>query len=196
MENEQNIVYFATGNNNKFKEVSEIFQNQNLKFSLKQSTIELIEVQANTCKEVALYKLNSIIDKIDDSVFVEDAGFFVDEPLNGFPGVYSSYVYKTIGNEGILNLISDFNKTKAHFTAVISFYFKPLDKIFTFEGIVNGSIATTIRGKGGFGFDPIFIPESNPEITFAELSTIEKNKLSHRGKALNSLVNFLKKCES
>ena len=192
MDKDNNIIYFVTGNNNKFEEVSEVFENENLNYFLKQSTIEPVEIQADSCKQVAEFKLNSVKEKIDESFFVEDAGFFVDEPLKGFPGVYSSYVFKTIGNEGILKQISNFNNTSAHFSAVIALYFKPLRKNFIFEAKVHGKLAKQLRGKGGFGFDPIFIPDSCPEFTFAELTTKEKNKISHRGKALKLLIKFLK----
>ena len=62
-----------------------------------------------------------------------------------------------------------------------------------FEGNIEGRVSDTIRGQGGFGFDPIFIPNILPNKTFAELTTIEKNKISHRGQALEKLIEFLKK---
>ena len=145
-----------------------------------------------TAKNGNVIGLKSVKDKIEGSFFIEDAGFFVDQPLNGFPGVYSSYVMNTIGNEGILNLIHDFGSSKAHFSAVIALYYKPLNKIITFEGEVKGRVSETIRGAHGFGFDPIFIPEMLPNSTFAELSMSEKNEVSHRSIALNKLINFLK----
>jgi XTP/dITP diphosphohydrolase len=100
---------------------------------------------------------------------------------------------KTIGNEGILKLIDDFKQSEAHFTSVIAFYFKPLKKSFCFEGTVKGKVSNTIRGSGGFGFDPIFLPYDSPNKTFAELSTDEKNSISHRGKAWRKFIEFLKK---
>lgn len=192
MRNEPSMIYFITGNENKFNEVLKIFQNEDVNYELHQRDIETVEIQANNIKEVALFKLNSVKEKIKGSFFIEDAGFFVDLPLNGFPGVYSSYVMKTIGNEGILNLIKDFENTKAHFSAVIALYYKPLNKILTFEGKVKGKVSNAIRGKHGFGFDPIFIPDELPKCTFAELNMSEKNKISHRSKALNKLIKFLK----
>ncbi|MFX0029243.1 MAG: non-canonical purine NTP pyrophosphatase, partial [Candidatus Hermodarchaeota archaeon] len=134
MTDEEHIIHFVTGNKNKFLEVFEIFKNKKIEYKLIQNTIKTIEIQAQTLKEVALYKLNSIKSNIEGSFFIEDAGLFVDIPLNGFPGIYSSYVLKTIGNEGILKLINNFKDSKAHFSAVIAFYFKPLDKIMLFEG--------------------------------------------------------------
>ena len=194
MENEETEkIMFITGNINKFKEVGRIFHHENLNYSLEQLNLEPIEIQADTIKDVALFKLNSIKEQCNNSFFVEDAGFFIDKPLKGFPGVYSSYVYKTIGNNGILKLIDDFENSKAHFEAIFALYFKPLDKIFTFKGEIEGKISQNIRGKEGFGFDPIFIPDINPNKTFAELSMKEKNEISHRGQALRKLILFLKK---
>ena len=193
MTNNENTVYFITGNKYKFQEVSEIFKKKKIKYDLEQRDIKTTEIQAQKLKDVALFKLNSVKHKIKGSFFVEDAGFFVDIPLEGFPGAYSSYVLKTIGNEGILKLINDFNRSVAHFSAIIAFYFKRIDKILFFEGMVEGKVSKTIRGKGGFGFDPIFIPNIIPDKTFAELSTKEKNKISHRGQALGKLLEFLEK---
>ena len=123
MTEKENTIHFVTGNRNKFLEVLEIFKNKKIKFDLAQSTIETLEIQATTLREVALYKLNSVKTKINGSFFVEDAGFFVDIPLDGFPGIYSSYVLRTIGNEGILKLINKFDKPVAHFSAIIALYF-------------------------------------------------------------------------
>ncbi|MFW9894179.1 MAG: RdgB/HAM1 family non-canonical purine NTP pyrophosphatase [Candidatus Thorarchaeota archaeon] len=192
MNKEYNTIYFVTGNTHKFNEGLEFFTNANVSFKLRQKDIETVEIQAKTLKDVALFKLNSVKPKIESSFFIEDAGFFVDIPLKGFPGVYSSYVLNTIGNEGILRLINDFENTKAHFSAIISLYFKPLDTIKLFEGIVSGRVSKEIKGKMGFGFDPIFIPDSIPKNTFAELSVHQKNQISHRGQAMGKLIKFLK----
>lgn len=186
------ILYFITGNINKFNEISKLFKEANLNLKIEQLDIDPVEIQADIIKEVALFKLNNIKDKVDGSFFVEDAGFFVDKPLNGFPGVYSSYVFKTIGNEGILKSIEKFEKSEAHFAAAIALYFKPLDKTIVFEGIVKGKVSSKMRGAHGFGFDPIFIPEEIPDKTFAELPMEKKNEISHRGRALKKLISFLK----
>jgi XTP/dITP diphosphohydrolase len=193
MDKETKIIYFVTGNSHKFREVSEIFEDVSSNYKVVQKDLKPTEIQAETLKEVAYFKLNNVKQKIDGSFFIEDAGFFVDVPLDGFPGIYSSYVLSTIGNEGIIRLIDDFERSKAHFSAVIAFYFKPLDKVLFFEGKIRGKVSDTIKGKGGFGFDPIFIPELIPDKTFAELPLKEKNKISHRGQALMKLLEFLKK---
>lgn len=192
MNKNQNIMYFVTGNINKYKEVSDLFKKENVKYQLKQIDIKTVEIQADTMKDVAQYKLESIKGKINGSYFIEDAGFFVDTPLNGFPGIYSSYVMKTIGNKGILKLIDDFENSKAHFSSVIAVYSEPFDENLIFEGKIYGKVSKNIRGSGGFGFDPIFLPDVLPDKTFAELTTGEKNKISHRGQAWNKFINFIK----
>jgi XTP/dITP diphosphohydrolase len=195
MKQEDNLIYFVTGNNYKFKEISDLFSRENLNFNLKQGNIKTIEIQTANLKEVAIFKLNSVRGQINGSYFIEDAGFFVDKPLNGFPGVYSSYIMKTIGNEGVLRLIDDFENTDAHFTSIIALYYKPLDRNYFFEGVVHGKISETMRGSGGFGFDPIFLPDVKQNMTFAELTTEEKNRISHRGIAWTNFIKFLKENE-
>lgn len=193
MEKEDPIIYFVTGNVHKFNEIFDLFSKENIKYNLKRKDLETIEIQTIDLKKVALFKLNSIKGQINGSYFIEDAGFFVDTPLNGFPGVYSSYVMETIGNKGILRLIDDFDTTKAHFTSVIALYFKPLDKNLFFEGTVQGKISKSMIGSGGFGFDPIFLSNEISNKTFAELTTEEKNKISHRGRAWSKFIEFLRK---
>jgi len=191
MGNKNTLITFITGNAHKFNEVRNIFETKKVNYQLKQLDLNPIEIQAENIKEVAKYKLNSIRNQVNGSCFIEDAGFFVDSPLHGFPGVYSSYVFKTIGNEGILKLVDDVENPTAHFSAIIALYFEPLDKTFLFEGDVVGKVSRQIRGSEGFGFDPIFIPNEIPEKTFGELPTKQKNEISHRGKALEKLIKFL-----
>jgi len=191
MKQEKAIIYFITGNNHKFNEIKKLFQKEELGYELKQKTIATTEIQASSIKEVALFKLNSVNKIPNNSYFVEDAGFFIDVPLKGFPGVYSKFVLNTIGNEGILKLISDYENTSAHFEAAIALYFQPLNEIIVFKGTVEGKVSGKIRGTGGFGFDPIFIPKEMPTSTFAELTTEEKNSVSHRGKAWKKMFEFL-----
>jgi len=192
MKKEEDVIYFITSNNYKFNEIKKLFEYEKIPYQLKQLNLETIEIQTESIRENASFKLNSVKSKANCSCFIEDAGFFVDKPLNGFPGVYSSYVMKTLGNKGILRLIEDFERTQAHFTTVIAFYFDPLGKDYFFEGDVHGKVSNTIRGSGGFGFDPIFLPNDTPNKTFAELTTEEKNKISHRGKAWKKFLAFLK----
>jgi XTP/dITP diphosphohydrolase len=192
MKRKNEDLFFITGNSNKFNEIQQLFKKETIKYNLSKKDLKTIEIQAETTKSVADFKLNSVKNEISGSSFVEDAGFFVDSPLNGFPGVFSSYVMKTIGNKGILKLIDNFEETKAHFSAIIALYFKPMHKLVFFEGRVDGKLSSIQRGVQGFGFDPIFIPNEIPTKTFAELTTSQKNSISHRGKAWMKLIDFLK----
>ncbi|MCQ5375520.1 MAG: non-canonical purine NTP pyrophosphatase, partial [Methanomassiliicoccales archaeon] len=110
--------------------------------------------------------------------------------LKGFPGVYSSYVFKTLGCTGILKLMRDVEDREAYFQCCIGCIID--NKEIMVSEKVYGRISTEERGEGGFGFDPIFIPEGEIR-TFAEMSIEEKNRISHRGKAISTLVNELKK---
>ncbi len=192
MDDGKDTIYFITSNNYKFNEIEIMFQKEKISFILRQNTVDTKEIQATSVKEVALFKLNSVKGKLNNSYFIEDAGFFIDIPLKGFPGVYSKFVLNTIGNKGILKLIDNFKNTKAHFETVIALYFQPKNKTLLFEGSVEGKVSETIRGTNGFGFDPIFISNEIPTNTFAELTTEEKNSVSHRGKAWKKLIAFLK----
>jgi len=193
MKKKNDLLSFVTGNTHKFDEVQTIFKNYHLTYKLKQIDLNPIEIQADSLQKVAEYKLYSIKSKIDGSFFIEDAGLFIDYPLNGFPGVYSSYVFKTIGNKSIIRLIDDYEDSKAHFSAIIALYFEPEDQELFFKGKIEGRISSEIRGTEGFGYDPIFIPNEIPDKTFGELSVDQKNTVSHRGRALEKLINFLKK---
>ncbi len=192
MNNKNQQLFFITGNSHKYNEISKIFKRENINYDLTQLDLNPIEIQANDLKEVALYKLNSIKTKVKGSFFVEDAGLFINYPLNGFPGVYSSYIFKTIGNNGILKLLTNIDNSKAHFKSIIALYFEPLEKNYIFEGKVEGIISKMIRGSQGFGYDPIFIPKNNPQKTFGEMRIEEKNNISHRSKAITKLIQFLK----
>ena len=115
--------------------------------------------------------------------FIEDAGFFIDDVCKGFPGVYSSYVMKTIGYDGILKILGKNIERKAHFESVIA-YIDEFYQIRIFKGINEGIVASEAKGNSGFGFDPIFISNDTPKRTFAELSMEEKNKISSRRRGL------------
>jgi len=130
-----------------------------------------------------------LANKLKEIFFVEDAGLFI-RALNGFPGPYSSFVYKTIGIRGILKLLNDVSDRTAFFKSVIGLWCN--DHIEIFEGVVEGHITKEPRGAGGFGFDPIFIPKGCKK-TFAEMSVDEKNLFSHRAKASEQMIGFLKR---
>ncbi|TXT60335.1 MAG: dITP/XTP pyrophosphatase [Promethearchaeota archaeon] len=193
MKKNKRTLSFITGNFHKFTEIKQILEQKEIDYQLLQQNLSPSEIQADSLQEVAKIKLNSVKDRVEGSFFIEDAGFFVDSPLNGFPGVYSSYVFKTIGCEGIVKLIDDFERSRAHFSSIIALYFEPKNEDIYFEGRVEGRVSEKPQGSGGFGFDPIFIPEGFPDKTFAEISLEHKNQISHRGKALDKLIQYLNK---
>jgi len=119
-------------------------------------------------------------------MIVEDAGLFINT-LNGFPGPYSSYVYRTLGIDGTIKLINDKDDKKAEFRSIVAFGDSSIIK--TFQGVVRGMISIQPRGRSGFGFDPIFVPKGS-EKTFAEMSLEDKNRYSHRAIALKKFARW------
>ncbi|MHA1474584.1 MAG: XTP/dITP diphosphatase [Promethearchaeota archaeon] len=188
----QKTLRFVTGNSHKYQEIKDAIQKNFPNFEVLQSNEELLETQADSLEEVALFKVNSVKNQVKIPYFIEDAGFFVDDVCNGFPGVYSSYVMKTIGYDGILKILGDSTSRKAHFESVIAYIDKD-EKVHIFKGINYGKVSIESRGSSGFGFDPIFISDETPGITFAELKLEEKNQISHRRRSLDKLIEFLKK---
>lgn len=187
----KSIIYFVTGNKHKYTEVKPLIESHLPLYELVQSNEPLQEIQADTLEDVAQFKVNSVKGKINGEYFIEDAGFFVDDQIHGFPGVYSSYVMKTIGWQGILHLLGQSPSRNAHFESVIAFVDKAY-QIHFFKGINEGTVALEGKGKSGFGFDPIFLSKDSPTKTFAELSLEEKNRISHRSRAMQKFLEFLK----
>jgi XTP/dITP diphosphohydrolase len=132
----------------------------------------------------------SLSSYVAENVFVEDAGIFINA-LSGFPGVYSRYVFDTIGNKGILKLLDGSENRSARFVAVIGY--KPGDggSIKLFKGEVRGFVSLFPKGESGFGYDPIFVPEGFKR-TFGE-DTIIKSQVSHRKRAAEGLMKYLKR---
>jgi len=176
-------VIFVTSNEGKFREAKSIGE----KYGIEVEWIkeEYLEPQGNDLKEIAKKSAELLANKIKKPFFIEDSGLFIPA-LKGFPGPYSSFVFKTIGNEGILKLMEGVEDRRAYFLAVVAFF--DGKNVLTFEGRVDGRIATEMRGDKGFGFDPIF--EYNGR-TFAEMGE-EKNEVSHRRRALEALFSYLK----
>ncbi|HEX5904776.1 MAG TPA: RdgB/HAM1 family non-canonical purine NTP pyrophosphatase [Candidatus Nitrosocosmicus sp.] len=174
------MLYFVTSNDNKFREIKELLNYcDSPRLFLQHRKMKLKEIQSNSLEEVAKVKANHAFELIGDEVIVEDDGLFI-ESLNDFPGVYSSFVFDTLGNDGILDLLKNKKNRKATFKSIIAFYNGKTAKIFS--GQVRGLISEYIF-KEGWGFDPIFIPE-NMGIPFGQMDLNSKNKYSHRRLAL------------
>ncbi len=156
-------------------------------FHIEQLKLDYPEVQADTLKEVVKGSLEWLSRRSEDNLLVDDSGLFV-ESLGGFPGVYSSYVFRTVGCRGVLKLLQDSDDRGARFEACFGLLRGGESLIF--EGHCPGVIGAEERGGGGFGFDPIFVPEGETR-TFAQMSLTEKNALSHRGLAVEELAQYL-----
>jgi len=181
-------VYFVTSNKGKFLEAKEKLSAINIE--VVQNNLGYPEPQADTLEEVARFGVEDVQKRFDKPFFLEDAGLFVDS-LNGFPGVYSAYVFRTIGYTGILKLLGGIDERKAVFRSVIAYKETNKNPMF-FVGECRGTIVTKELGTHGFGFDPIFVPMGEKK-TFAQMDINEKNRFSHRSKSLEKLIDFLKK---
>lgn len=176
--------YFATHNEHKLQEASAALSQY--KVSVKAlEHFEKLEIQHTSLEEIAKTALILIIQNTDKLVFVEDSGLFVHQ-LNGFPGPYSSYVFDTLGAEGIIKLMDGAKTRKAEFRSSVAF--GTAGKILTsFSSVTEGNITLEPKGTSGFGFDPIFVPMWTNK-TFAQMELKEKNVYSHRSKALTKLA--------
>ncbi|MEM2341283.1 MAG: XTP/dITP diphosphatase [Candidatus Bathyarchaeia archaeon] len=182
------LIFFATGNINKFNEARRILAEYNIAVAMLK--VKTLEVQDDNIENIAKISVLNISREINLPVIVEDAGLFI-EALNGFPGPYSSYVYRTIGINGILKLMSGVKNRRAQFKSTVAFC-DLNGNVRCFNGVSNGRIAESPRGNMGFGFDPIFEPEEEPNKTFGEMTIEEKNVFSHRARALKMFAEWYK----
>lgn len=184
---------FATHNANKAKEVQAMLGDDFWVKTLTNIGVhdEIPETQ-NTLEGNAHQKSSFIYQANHVNVFSDDTGLEV-EALNGEPGVFSArYAGDQKDNDAnmdlLLSKLESHSNRKAQFRTVISLYYN--DQHHYFEGIVKGEINVSRSGDKGFGYDPIFTPEGYSK-TFAEMNAEEKNAISHRGRAIRKMVDFL-----
>lgn len=176
-------IKFVTSNKGKFEEFNRIAKEHNIE--IEWVRMEYLEPQGDSLEFVAKKSAEILAGSLDPPFFIEDSGLFI-KALKGFPGVYSSYVFKTIGNEGILKLMKGVEDREAKFVCVIAYND---GDVHVFKGEVVGEITHETRGDFGFGYDPIF--EYNGR-TFAEMGD-EKNLVSHRKRAADEFFSWLAK---
>ncbi len=181
-------IFFVTTNLNKFEEARDILEKYGVKLKIYRE--KPVEVQCEKIEEIARLCAIKAYKKLKEPLIVEDAGLFI-EHLKGFPGPYSSFTYKKIGCEGILNLLSHVTNRSAYFLSVVVYVDE--ETLMTFKGKVKGYISQDKRGEK-WGFDPIFIPEGSSK-TFGEMTAQEKNTYSHRSRAMEKLGRWLRKKE-
>jgi len=175
-------VIFASSNTHKYEEAEKILAEFDIELGFFQT--QLVEIQDESLSKIALQKALNAYEKCKKPVIVEDDGLFI-ESLSGFPGPYSSYIFNTIGNNGILKLIGD--NRDAQFVAVIAFCDSSNEPTL-FESSVAGKISKNIQ-DGGWGYDPIFIPDGHDK-TFGEMEPKLKMSIDHRLEALIKLKIF------
>ena len=175
-------LYFVSSNEHKFEEAERILSNFGVNINLFKTTLE--EIQSNNLNDIAEKKAINAYDLIQKPVIIEDDGLFINA-LNGFPGPYSSYVYDTIGNKGIMNLLENSEIRDAKFVSIIA-YCDSAYGVKLFESSIPGKISSIIE-KGGWGYDPIFIPDGESK-TYANV--YDKDKFSHRSAALTKFSNW------
>jgi XTP/dITP diphosphohydrolase len=186
---------FATNNLNKLKELQEMLGEHFELLSLADiNCTDEIPEDHETLEENARQKAQYIYEKYNVNCFADDTGLEI-KALNNEPGVYSArYAGEAkdakANMKKVLEKLDGINERQARFRTVVSLFLD--DKEFQFEGIVDGDILKAERGLDGFGYDPIFQPEGY-DISFAEMEMGEKNKISHRGRAVQKLVEFLLK---
>ncbi|MDI9633170.1 MAG: RdgB/HAM1 family non-canonical purine NTP pyrophosphatase [Methanolinea sp.] len=146
--------------------------------------LECPEIRDESVRKVAEKKAEYAYSILRTPLICDDTGFYI-HALQGFPGPYAAYVQRTIGNEGILRLMEGIPDRKAHFETAIAYASE--GGIRVFSGRIQGRVVPP-RGKGGFGYDPIFEWRGR---TLAEMSPQEKNRISHRARALEKLRKFL-----
>ncbi len=176
---------FATSNHHKFAEVRAILGDRGIPVAMR--AMALREIQADTLEEIAAEKVREARRLVDGPVIVEDTGLFIDE-LRGFPGPYSAYVFRTVGNPGILRLLEDAADRRATFKSVFA-YGDAGGSVKCFGAEAPGTMALTCRGEG-WGYDPIFVPDNASGRTYGELGD-DKNRLSHRRAALEKLARWV-----
>ncbi|SMD33768.1 XTP/dITP diphosphohydrolase [Reichenbachiella faecimaris] len=185
-------ICFATHNENKLREINQILSDFEIVGLDEMGCTEEIPETGATLEENSQIKADFVASNYNVSCFADDTGLEV-EALKGAPGVYSAR-YAGDGRDNLSNInlllknLEPHSNKSARFRTVITLILK--GEMYQFEGVVNGTIISELKGEKGFGYDPVFIPDGHNQ-TFAEMSANEKNKISHRGRAVAKLVEFL-----
>ena len=189
---------FATHNKHKLSEVQRMLPQGLTLLTLDEiGCFEDIPETSTTIEGNAIQKAQYIKERYGYDTFADDTGLEV-AALNNAPGVYSArYAGEAKDNEANINLLlanlKDKPNRQAQFKTIFALCLG--EELYTFEGIVRGEITHESKGTGGFGYDAVFLPEDYKE-TFAQMSADEKNRISHRGRALQQLSAFLRKVEN
>lgn len=174
------MIYFITGNKNKFQEAKLILPD------LEQLDIDLSEIQEVDPQIIIEAKLREASHHHDGQLIVEDSGLYI-KCLGGLPGPLVKWFHKTMGYPKLAELVMKYPDHQAVAKAVIGYFNQTNIKFF--EGVISGQVVLP-RGETNFGWDIIFEPDGFTK-TFAQMTIEEKNKISHRRLAFEKLKNFL-----
>jgi len=181
---------FVTTNEHKLREVQEI-----LGVALERADLDLHEIQAIDPAEVAAEKACAAREALGRPglpVIVEDSGLMVDA-WDGFPGALTKWLMRSVGNEGLLGMLGSGEDRSARAVCVVALA-EADGTVRTFRGEVPGTLASEPRGSGGFGYDPVFVPEGSP-MTYAEMGE-SKNADSHRARAFRAVREWLREASN
>jgi XTP/dITP diphosphohydrolase len=189
------VVFFATNNINKFNEARKVLAEHGVAVGMLR--VKAAEIQSDSLSEIAEASAVDAFKRCQLPVIVEDAGLFV-EALNGFPGPYSAYAYKTLGNAGLLKLMKNVKNRKAKFQSAIAYCDSLSRAPVCFEGASSGTITFEEHKRNvrpSFGFDPVFKPLGSTK-SFAEMTLKEKNDFSHRAEAVRKFAEWYNRHDS
>lgn len=178
-------LWFVTENVHKYQEARRTLEPYKINVQMLKSP--KTEIQSVSLEEIARFAAEEAAKRHKRMVVVEDSGLFV-HALDGFPGPYSSYVYATVGTEGLLLLMSREDRRGAYFQSSLAVA-SPRGLNQSFSAKVYGTVARRSSGKNGFGFDPVFVPKGT-RTTFAHGGIEFKQKHSHRAKAFRKLAKW------
>jgi XTP/dITP diphosphohydrolase len=186
----------ATANTDKVKEIRDVLAWTDIELLERPAHVADVDETEDTLEGNALLKARALVDATGNAAIADDTGLFVDA-LNGQPGVFSARysgenaTYAT-NVARLLDELLDVEATSrgAHFRTVIAVAY-PDDTSFCVEGVLDGTITTQAEGENGFGYDPIFRPTEGDGRTLAQMTASEKNEVSHRSRALRSLLAAL-----
>lgn len=176
-------LYFVTGNEGKISEAQAI-----LEIPIKIVKTNLDEIQALELETIVKKKAIEAFEIVKKPLIVDDVGLYI-ETWGGFPGPFIKFLLNSGGNNLLLKMLA--SETNRNATAKAAIAFHDSENVHIFIGEVKGQIAKESLGDNGWGWDPIFIP-SHTDKTYAQLSTEEKNEVSHRRSALEKLKLYLK----
>jgi XTP/dITP diphosphohydrolase len=177
----------VTQNQHKLKELTPLFKKYKVEFDT--TTVEKYEIRSESIEEIAKEAAKVAFETLQKPVVVDDTGFFIDS-LNGFPGSYAGIIHNFIGNEGILQLMTNHEDRASEFKTAVGYY--DGHQLESFVGTMSGVVVSKPVGTVGFGYDPIFVPEGY-EMTYAELTFDEKVSISHRTIAFEKFLLWYSK---